>query len=344
VQTSTAALLTDAMLAFEIAHAADIIPSSPTSPAASPPAHHAATPASFGLEWPELPRTPALFADAAHAGHALRECAPLSPSIDAIDAGGASGVGGACGPSHRTSSDQYPEQWTRDGARPMAAEWQARFCHASADFADALAELRASGRSAESVLGHLHARIGHEAGGLLRTMHRAGISWGTYVDAMCFDGQWHCNAHTNNLVVLSEEQAALVSPCVSPIERPLLACLDTDMAFSARTFVDMERRKVGAPAALFATLLARERINFAEVLAGGDSSTGVPSVAMSALEAQPAAVQAARHALHDTLVRHFLLVYDEGASACSAPMDELMRRAVYATLRMAIIVMADCLA
>ena len=218
-------------------------------------------------------------------------------------------------------------------------------------------------------------------------MHRAGISWGTYVDAMCFDGQWHCNAHTNNLVVLSEEQvplhpsslgafsrrslgafsrrllsapylgaysrsnlspplpqAALVSPCVSPIERPLLACLDTDMAFSARTFVDMERRKVGAPAALFATLLARERINFAEVLAGGDSSTGVPSVAMSALEAQPAAVQAARHALHDTLVRHFLLVYDEGASACSAPMDELMRRAVYATLRMAIIVMADCLA
>ena len=27
-------------------------------------------------------------------------------------------------------------------------------------------------------------------------------------DAICFEGQWHCNAHSNNVVVLSEAQAA----------------------------------------------------------------------------------------------------------------------------------------
>ena len=56
------------------------------------------------------------------------------------------------------------------------------------------------------MLGHLYAQLGRESGLLLRRMHRAGISWGTYVDAMCHEGQWHCNAHTNNVVVLSEAQ------------------------------------------------------------------------------------------------------------------------------------------
>ena len=40
-----------------------------------------------------------------------------------------------------------------------------------------------------------------------------------------------------------------------------------------------------------AELFARERINFAEVLAGGDASSGVPQVALGEVAAQPASVQ-----------------------------------------------------
>ena len=99
-----------------------------------------------------------------------------------------------------------------------------------------------------SILGYLFARIGHECGALLRTMHSAGICWGTYQDAMCAvdHGEWHCNAHSNNFVVLSEAEAARAAsngtgggarPGAPP--PPLLACLDFDMAFSADTFVDV---------------------------------------------------------------------------------------------------------
>ncbi len=59
------------------------------------------------------------------------------------------------------------------------------------------------------------------------------------------------------------------------------------MAFCARTFVDMAGRTAGARDAEFRALLAREKMNFAEVLGGGDASSGVPAVAMAALEAQP---------------------------------------------------------
>ena len=33
-------------------------------------------------------------------------------------------------------------------------------------------------------------------------MHNAGINWGTYQDAFCVEGQYHCNAHANNLVLV----------------------------------------------------------------------------------------------------------------------------------------------
>ena len=92
------------------------------------------------------------------------------------------------------------------------------------------------------------------------------------------------------------------------------------------------------------------KCNFAEVLAGGDSSSGVPQVALSAVEGQPEAVKAARHALYDTLVRSLLRAYEgtaaPGAAAVehAAPYDPLLHKGAYALLRMAIIVMAECLA
>ena len=76
----------------------------------------------------------------------------------------------------------------------------------------------------------------------------------------------------------------------------ILAALDFDMAFTAHGFVDVARAdgRVGAEPHDFARLLARERLNFAEVLAGGDCTSGVPQVALRELEEQSEGVCAAR--------------------------------------------------
>ena len=112
----------------------------------------------------------------------------------------------------------------------------------------------------------------------------------------------------------------------------------------------MQHATIGATDGDFATLLARERLNFGEVLAGGDSTSGVPQVALGVVEAQPELVRSARHALHDTLVHAFLRAYDDDDDASAtggshvAAFDPLLHRGAYAVLRMAIAVMADCVA
>ena len=117
------------------------------------------------------------------------------------------------------------------------------------------------------------------------------------------------------------------------------------MAFAAQSVVDMATGRVGAPSVAFAALLRREKLNFAEVLAGGDCSSGVPQIAMRAVEDVADEVKAARHCLHDTLVSAFLRAYDAPAAVeHEAAFDPLLHRGAYALLRMAIIVMADCLA
>ena len=273
-----------------------------------------------GLDF-AMPREPALFADATNARTVLRERAPPAGSL--------------------------PSQWTQEGAVPMASKWQARFELACAAYEAALAELRASGPPDASVLGYVYARIGHECGRLLRTMHDAGYSWGTYQDAMCFDGQWHCNAHSNNVILLSEREAARAAASTPGAELPLCACVDFDMAFTARSFVDMASGRVGCEPHDFARLLERERLNFCEVLAGGDSTSGVPQVAMRTVGDYPPTIRTAQNALSDTLVRAFLRAVDAPGGDVlrhAAAFDPLLHRASYALLRMAIIVMAECIA
>ena len=310
IEVSTAALMTDTMLAFELsASAGEVV--------------------MHGITWPDVVRKPELFASAIRAGVVLCECAP-------------------------TDDSSLPMQWTQEGPQPMGSRWVPRWRSACRDLAAVIDELCAQGRGDETVLGYLFARIGHECGTILREMHLAGYSWGTYTDAMCFEGQWHCNAHSNNCIVLSEEQAARAAPGTR--EPPFCACLDFDMAFTAASFVDLQKPNgseasdvdgaagcIGVDSANFAMLLARERLNFAEVLAGGDCTSGVPKVAMTTVEAQPDGVQGARHVLHDTLVCCFMRAYDE-AAVHSAVYDPLLHRGAYAVLRMAIIIMADCLA
>ena len=71
--------------------------------------------------------------------------------------------------------------------------------------------------------------------------------------------------------------------------------------------------------AAHALLLEREYVNLMEVLAGADASNGVPQVALSEIERQSAAVQAAGTALTDTLVLAYQAAY--AGQAPIAPID-----------------------
>ena len=84
---------------------------------------------------------------------------------------------------------------------------------------------------------------------VVQTSH---VSWGTYADAMCFEGQLHCNAHANNMVVLAPNDPA-PKPAVSEddaeasgddgaanagVGHHFLSFLDLDMAFGADDYLD----------------------------------------------------------------------------------------------------------
>ena len=126
-----------------------------------------------------------------------------------------------------------------------------------------------------------------------------------------------------------------------------LTLLDLDKAFDGDTFVQLGGESTagaaegGGGGAAHARLLERENINLIEVLAGGDASSGVPQVALSHVEAQPAAVRVAAHALSDTLVRAYLAAY-KGETPL-APLDTgPLHRCARLLMKLAIIVMADC--
>ena len=91
-----------------------------------------------------------------------------------------------------------PSAGGRARARAGGAALGARVSGGVLRLRGALDELRAVGRAHESVLGYLCERIGHESGALLRDARRARLVG--HVPDACADGQWHCNAHTKNLV------------------------------------------------------------------------------------------------------------------------------------------------
>jgi hypothetical protein len=97
----------------------------------------------------------------------------------------------------------------------------------------------------------------------VRALHRRRVSWGTFNDALCVNAaQLHCNAHVNNLVVLSPTTTTTTSSSSSSsittnvMRSPLLAPLDFDMAF------EVAHDEAGD------ALLLVEHLNFAETLAG----------------------------------------------------------------------------
>jgi hypothetical protein len=106
------------------------------------------------------------------------------------------------------------------------------------------------------------------------------------------------------------------------------------------TYLDPVKGTVGQSDAEFKRLLLFENINFQEVLAGNDSSSGVPMVSREAIRASSSPVlDNLKSALYDTLMLSYLRGYTgEGASFT---FDAELHRAAHCVIRLAIIIMAD---
>jgi len=154
--------------------------------------------------------------------------------------------------------------------------------------------------------------------------------------------EWHCNAHANNMALLSPEEGQRLQ-C-------FLGYLDLDMAFDETSFVDLwapegnRGTAVGASAEEFTKLLQRENAEFLEVLCGGDSTNGVPQVAMQAVEAQGPLMHAARCCLYDTFALGYLDGHGDEIGAKAAPFNAQLHKAAFAIVKLAIVVMADFVA
>jgi len=268
-------------------------------------------------------------------------------------------------PERAPLSGEYPQQWTAKGPRPMGDDWKPLWDETVRSLASALQALRTSNNNMpQSVLGYLFWHIGRDCGRFLRELHRLQISWGTYQDEMCrrdYD-EWHCNAHANNVVLLPEEEGQRLNS--------FLCYLDLDMSFDDETFVDIwapkeatnsnNCEKSNGDASPTTTglsqktahdaLLARENANFMEVLAGGDSSNGVPQIARTVVDSQTSEIATAKAALYDTLIFSYQKAYKHQPPEGGAVLESStlyspeLHKAAYAICKLAIIVMADFVA
>ena len=78
------------------------------------------------------------------------------------------------------------------------------------------------GKKFFNTLLNIYIRIGYEVGRIKRCLQDSHINWGSYIDRGC---SYHCNAHSNNLIVLPQGNDSLLSP------------LDLDLAFSKEKMI-----------------------------------------------------------------------------------------------------------
>jgi tRNA-dihydrouridine synthase A len=230
--------------------------------------------------------------------------------------------------------NNIPKQWSLTGSEKMSYTWQKHWKEACAKLSEAMTIADDTNGNANYALVYTYGRIGYEIGKFLRLLHIRRISWGTYKDASCYDGQWHCNAHTNNFVVLMPDESK---------RKSLLGYLDLDMAFDENTFVDLLEDNELNHDKNFTILLEREYLGLLEVLApGSDFSSGVPEVVTKEVVEQPKAIRVAAYALHDTMVLSFLKSYHNNEEI--VPFNEELHCCAQALFRLAIVVMHDSVA
>eukprot|EP01016_Furgasonia_blochmanni_P049360 TRINITY_DN7484_c0_g2_i3.p1 TRINITY_DN7484_c0_g2~~TRINITY_DN7484_c0_g2_i3.p1 ORF type:complete len:200 (+),score=32.46 TRINITY_DN7484_c0_g2_i3:593-1192(+) len=157
------------------------------------------------------------------------------------------------------------------------------------------------------LMGLLYSRAGYECGRYKRVMEDNNFNWGTFEGHVSY--KIHCNAHTNNFVVVPRGRSAF---------RNVLAALDFDLAFFKRNFVnirhDADPEKYGKDDDdLFYAYLNIERYNLETSLAGVESMLNFTySQAKDDDEGEremkdheKALYECLNYALRDTAVLHF---------------------------------------
>uniref|UniRef100_A0A7S1VXK2 Uncharacterized protein n=1 Tax=Ditylum brightwellii TaxID=49249 RepID=A0A7S1VXK2_9STRA len=235
-----------------------------------------------------------------------------------------------------------PQQWTREGPREADSRWNKVWKENCENLSKCLSKLKEDAPNRKpAILTYLFSRIGYDCGKFMRSLHAMKTSWGTYQDAMCREGQWHCNAHANNMVLIPEEKGT----------HSFLSYLDLDMAFTADTFLDVwgidsSSGKVGISEKIFDNVLFKEHVNFMEVLVGADSTNGVPQIAKKYIHSKEGKhLKLLKVCLYDTLLQGYMQAYfddDTRYSVCSYDAD--LHEAAYNIIRLAVIIMSDYVA
>jgi len=272
-----------------------------------------------GLEWGDVPRDETTFAYLGNLEGGLPVRAPMDPSTP-------------------------PKQYVNEGPQPMDPKWREQWAKICSQLQSKILGDGAAGAadgaagSKLDALSYLFSRIGYDCGKVARGLHENRVSWGTYQDEMCRRdyGEFHCNAHSNNVVLLEEDAASG--------REAFLGYLDLDMAFDEATFVDTWGEGGALAAEEYTHLLKREHLNFMEVLSGGDSTSGVPAVATAEVAGQSKVLLGVQTALYDTLVLGYLNAYTGEERYPVAPFDAGLHAAAYDICRLAVVVMADFIA
>ena len=284
-------------------------------------------------------------------------CTALNRNDGGSDSGSGSGSGSGdscCDDSScsrgddsggRSSSDDYSNGSTNDGGCGDCPS-------------DCTADIDAD-RSA--ALGYLFSRLGYDAGRFMGGMHHdLKLSWGTYQDDMCRKhlGEWHCNAHSDNMVLLPptigaggvEGGVGVTVGGADDSSTSFLGFLDLDMAFDGETSIT-DNATVGATEADHALLLQREHINFMYSLsrppvpesASGDTTRHSEQAKAKAAVQGP--VQAmVLTALLDTLLLGYLRGYTGEDRFPVAPFNARLHAMGYEICKLALVVTADCIA
>lgn len=286
----------------------------------------------YGISFPDLPRDHTLFG-----------------SLESIFL-----------PEKAPNPEIIPPFWTAEGPVKADARWSHVWKETCESLDSILKSLQSNNnnnkqqqrqgmlnaqKKPNNILTYLFSRIGYDCGKFMRGLHDMKASWGTYQDALCRPGQWHCNAHANNVVVLPEVEEEF-RDCQS-----LLSYLDLDMAFTADTYLDTwGSGKIGMnlnenEKETFNHLLFTEHINFMEVLVGADASTGVPQVAKEYVDSHGEMMKLLQTCLYDTLILGYLNAYnndDEQFPVCQY--DETLHRGAHKIMQLATIVMSEFVA
>ena len=91
-------------------------------------------------------------------------------------------------------------------------------------------------------------------------------------------------------------------------------------------------------------MLRREHVNFLEVLAGADATSGVPMIAKEQVRKQSNAVKVVSSILHDGLVLAYLNEYEDKKEYPKAPFDPILHKISRLLIKLSMIVMADYVA